>query len=685
MLFLCFQGKLMAQWTPEEKQQIIEERIEYIAQDLESEDIDFTTLFDNLDQLIEQPINLNEASIEELKESLLFNEIQIAGIMAHRKRYGNFVSIYELKYVDGFNASNISFVLPFIGVAQAQQKEKFETKYLLKGRNTMIIRGQRVLESAVAYSPIDSTTSQNQHYLGDPNRIYARWRYQAGKNLSLGLTGEKDPGEEFFRGTQTRGFDFYSAHLALNQVGPVKTLILGDYQAQFGQGLVIWTGFGFRKSSQQALNTRRFARGFVPYTSVDENNFMRGGAATLNFKQLEASFFYSSKLVDANLDTSNADDIGNADFTSLQQTGFHRTPAELFDKDAVREKVYGVNLNYRFNNLRIGATGVQSMFEGNFDPNPQLYNAFTLQANQNRNAGVHYEWTNSAFQIYGEYALSENGASAQLHGISINAREILKLNILYRNKEPAFQNLYANSFGERSISSNEKGWYHGLEILPFKNMSVQAYLDLYEFPWLSFRADAPTGGYESSVFVRYILTRKTELSGLYRAEERGRNSPAETLRVQELEKEKLEQFRLQLDYEASRQLSFRSRLEYRRYRLGQTTDFEEGYMLFQDVAYSLPSSKFNFRFRYALFSSSSFNTRIYAYENDMRFQFSVPAYFGEGSRSYLLINYKASNAIQFSFRIAQTFRLDSELLGSGIDAIQGPRRTEIKSQFIFRF
>lgn len=682
-LFCAFQ--LRAQWTPEEKQRIIEERIEYIAQDLETENIDFTTLFDNLDALLDQPIDLNKASQYELEATLLFTDVQLAGIMRHRRQFGKFLSIYELKYVDGFNSSNIPFLLPFVKLGSSEQKDDFNPKWLLRGRSTLILRQQRILETATAYTPPDSNSSPNSRYLGDPNRLYARYRYQAGKNLSVGLTAEKDPGEEFFSGGQNRGFDFYSAHLAISQIGMIKNLIIGDYQAQFGQGLGLWTGFGFRKSSQQPLNTRRFGRGFVPYTSVDENNFMRGVAGSFEWKSLELSVFYSQKAIDANLDTSLQSDLSEPEFTSLQQTGYHRTPSELFDKDAVRERVFGANLSYRFERLRLGVTAFQAELEGNFDPNIRLYNQFNQAANLNQIISGDYQWNTSFFQAYGEIASSANGALAQLHGVTFNLRELLKLNVLYRDKSPEFQNRYAGSFGERSVSANEKGWYHGLELLPFKNMNIQAYLDIYEFPWLSFRTDKPSSGHESSVFAEYRIDRKIKLSGLYRSEQRERNSNIEGLRVQNISTEQLDQYRIQVDYQVNSAIRLRSRAEYRRYYLGDRSDTEEGFMLYQDLYYTHPSNKWNIRARYALFETGSYNTRIYAYENDMRYQFTVPAYFGQGARYYVLLNLKLMSSLTWSFRLAQTFRTDEEEIGSGLDATQGPYRTEFKTQVIWKF
>ena len=40
---------------------------------------------------------------------------------------------------------------------------------------------------------------------------------------------ENDPGEDFFRGDNPQGFDFYSAYVMVNNAGPVKTFLAGDY------------------------------------------------------------------------------------------------------------------------------------------------------------------------------------------------------------------------------------------------------------------------------------------------------------------------------------------------------------------------------------------------------------------------------------------------------------------------
>ena len=70
------------------KQYIIEQRIENIAENNEDEDIDYTTLFDQLSFYYEHPINLNNKEIEfDLKQLRLLNQFQIKAVLAHKKAW----------------------------------------------------------------------------------------------------------------------------------------------------------------------------------------------------------------------------------------------------------------------------------------------------------------------------------------------------------------------------------------------------------------------------------------------------------------------------------------------------------------------------------------------------------------------------------------------------------------------
>ena len=102
----------------------------------------------------------------------------------------------------------------------------------------------------------------------------------------MGLTAEKDPGEQFFRGAQKQGFDFYSFHAFYRGGKYLKSFAFGDYQIQLGQGLNLWSSYAFGKSSD-ILTMKRNPIPIKPYTSVDESRFFRGAAINLGYRNFD--------------------------------------------------------------------------------------------------------------------------------------------------------------------------------------------------------------------------------------------------------------------------------------------------------------------------------------------------------------------------------------------------------------
>ena len=73
------------------KQYIIEQTIENIAENSEDENIDYTTLFDQLNYYYEHPINLNRKEIKfDLEQLMLLDQFQIKSLINHKEKYGKF-------------------------------------------------------------------------------------------------------------------------------------------------------------------------------------------------------------------------------------------------------------------------------------------------------------------------------------------------------------------------------------------------------------------------------------------------------------------------------------------------------------------------------------------------------------------------------------------------------------------
>ena len=84
--------------------------------------------------------------------------------------------------------------------------------------------------------------------------------------------------------------------------------------------------------------------------------------------------------------------------------------------------------------------------------------------------------------------------------------------------------------------------------------------------------------------------------------------------------------------------------------------------------------------RLQYFETDGYDSRLYAYENDVLYSYSIPAFYDKGFRYYITANYNLTKKISLWIRLAQTIYRDKTSIGSGLDEIAGNRRTEIKVQ-----
>src|SRR6185503_7473909 len=101
------------------------------------------------------------------------------------------------------------------------------------------------------------------------------YRYSYKNLLQYGLVGDKDAGEQFLKGAQHSGFDFYSFHLFARNVGVIQSLAIGDFTVNMGQGLIHWQGLAFKKSAA-TMSIKRQSAVLRPYNSAGEFYFHRG-------------------------------------------------------------------------------------------------------------------------------------------------------------------------------------------------------------------------------------------------------------------------------------------------------------------------------------------------------------------------------------------------------------------------
>ncbi|MEO6837462.1 MAG: hypothetical protein ABI185_03680, partial [Ginsengibacter sp.] len=89
--------------------------------------------------------------------------------------------------------------------------------------------------------------------------------------------------------------------------------------------------------------------------------------------------------------------------------------------------------------------------------------------------------------------------------------------------------------------------------------------------------------------------------------------------------------------------------------------------------------------RLSYFETDGYDSRIYAFENDVLYGYSIPVFFNKGFRYYANLHYKFSKKLGVWTRFSQFVYADQFEIGSGLDKIKGNKKSEIKFQVIYSF
>jgi hypothetical protein len=664
-----------AQETP-----VTEQQIENITEADESETEDDSYL-QSLQHYLANKLNLNVATETELKEFPFLSPLQIAGFLNYRRLFGKFISIYELQAVPSWDIETIQKILPFVMVGPALSvKEEFKVR-LQEGEHSFLTRATYVLEKARGFQLKNDTTASS-FYPGGRERLLVRYKYQYKNLLQYGITGEKDPGEQWFKGAQKNGFDFYSAHLFVRNIGIVKALALGDFTVNMGQGLMQWQSLAFRKSVD-VTNIKRQATLLRPYNSTSEYFFNRGAGITLEKRNFQFTAFASFRNVSGNIvaDTNtNAEDY----FSSLITSGLHRTRNEQADKNQVKMNSFGGNFSYNKNNLHIGINGVHFQFNRPFNRDDVPYNRFAFRGTKLTNYSVDWSYTWRNIHWFGEAATHQNKYLAFTNGVLMSADPKVDLSFVYRNIQPHYQTIFGNAFTEGTFPTNEKGLFGGISIKPNAKWRLDGYLDLYRFPFLRFRIDAPSSGKEFLVQLTHKPNKQLEIYTRYRQESRPLNyNPDGEFAAPVINQIPRKNWRIQVQYKVNPAVTLRQRLDAMWY--DKTGPLQSnGFLSFFDIFYKPMLKPFSGNLRLQYFETDNFDSRIYAYENDVLYGFSIPAFFDKGFRYYTNITYDFSKKLAIWLRLARTTYLNRQTVGSGLDEIQGSNRTEFRVQMLWK-
>ena len=644
----------------------------FFRENEQASEADAQLFLETLENLRLRPLDLNTASRDDLLSVRLLNEIQVENFLAYRNRLGALLNEYELQAIPAWDLTDIRRLLPFAKVYTGLETRNIPlARGFIQGENEVILRWGR------NNRPNYAATAE-----GEPDALALRFRHSFDNRMRFGFTAEKDPGEAFFRGSNSRGFDFYSAHFFVQQVNPtLKTFTLGDFSARFGQGLLLQTGFSPGKSAE-TMSVARDSRKINAYAAFGEAYFLRGAAATLAFgKNWEITGLFSARRRDANL-LAPADTVDQefADlvFSSLQTSGLHRTPAEIADEKSIREWVGGLSATRRWENGQVSLNGLHLEYDKPWQPALAPYRRFVFTGKSLTGASLDYNWRHRNWYVFGEIARSDNGGTAALNGLLFAADRRVTLAVVHRALGRAYQSVYAAPFAETSGASNEQGVYLGADIRFGRKWQINAYADVWRHPWLRFGVSAPSQGSEYLGRVIWTPRRGVSFYALWQLEikERDDSTPE---RGSGLAENRRGRFRLHGSYKMGQGLELRSRVEWSTFQIGQSAR-SRGFLAFQEAVLRPLGSPIYGSLRYTIFDTQDYDTRVYTFENDLFAAISIPGFAGRGSRYFINLTWRVNDWLRLESRLEQTL-----IKRAVTDSGQTGRETGWKFQASLRF
>ncbi|WP_289053340.1 helix-hairpin-helix domain-containing protein [Carboxylicivirga marina] len=662
---LCISTSVVAQ-QDEDLQKMIIDMLETMA-DQKIGNANYEELVNDLVSLSQHPINLNEAEKEELEQLFFLSDLQIENILFYRYTNGQLFSIYELQAVEKMDSETIRYLLPFVTVAPVEQKVK------MRVFGNIMSRMQSTIQTPVGYLAKNDSTSAA--FLGSKEKWMMRGRIKYGDKLDAGFTLEKDQGEQAFP-NYFPAADFSSAFLRFNK--PVKFIdswIIGDYRLSFGQGVGVWTDMAFSKSTETA-QLRRRAKGINAYTSVNESSFLRGSALRFKFRGWSFSPFVSYKKRDASFVSDSVNDML---VSSLQETGYHRTATELTNRMVIKEKVYGAQTTYKHHLFHIDAGYVNWQIDDAIEEKTHLKNKYRFSGNKQESLWLAHSIFLHKLTVFGEVAIQNLDDYGVYQGITYNSGFDVVVSLAYRKYSKGYTAILSNPFSESSTRGGESGVFTSIRLKPASRLTIKAFTDMFQYDWLRYNVYRPSEGFEWFAQANYDISQQHLAYVRYKSTQKEINSSVNSALYQVISYQK-DNIRLFYAYQPSDKWRFQTQFEQAIYREEVSS---KGWMAFQDVKYT--SGKYQAALRYVLFDIDDYNSRIYSYEPDVLYAFTIPAYMNKGTRIILNLNVKPIKNLRIWGRVAHTNYTGLKQIGSGHQLIEGNQLTEWKLQLQYRF
>lgn len=618
-------------------------------------------MMEQLAELAASPVNLNQATREQLEALPFLTAVQVEQLVEYVYRYAPVRSMGELKMISSLDYYTRQLLEHFVCVGPERPRRVWPqlsdvAKY---GRHTLVAGGKVPL-----YDRKGDLLSDGSGYLGYKYRHDVRYQFNYNDRIKLGLTAAQDAGEPFFSNKNTMGYDHYSYYLQLRHMGRLEALNLGMYRVQMGLGLMMNTSFNLGKlATLQSLG--RTTHMLTAHASRSQSDYLQGGAATLRISpRWRLTAFASYRPLDATL---------NQDGTArtLLNDGYHRTVTELSKKNNTHETDLGGSIGYRQGALHANLNMVYTHLDRPLLPQQVLYKRYAASGSDFTNVSIDYGYTAPRWGVAGETAINEQGALATINTVNWRSTDALTLMLLHRYYDKRYTALHARSFGEGSGVQNEHGVYLGVKWQPIRTWLVQGYVDYAHFGWARYLVSTSSDALDALLSASFTK-QQWHVEGRYRLHIRQRDNTDTKI----LENRPEHRLRLRSTYTVSPQWSVQTQVD----AAVSWADnaWQKGVMLGQRATWQWRWLKADAQLGW--FRTDSYDARLYQYEPSVLYDFSFPAYYGHGLRHALMVQAACGRWLTAVIKYGTTNYFDRSTISSGLQQVNRSSMTDILLQ-----
>lgn len=714
-IFICETSLLNAQSTMEWDDFVQDLYEQYANQEeddeeLETEDAGLDVLIDELYEIHLSPVNLNDLKTKEGSNELqtqttdrlaqlpFLTRQQIEALVYYVNEHYPVRTLGELMLIRELDYLTRMRLMLFCYAGEPSTEGNYSLRRLWRfAQHELIARTDIPLYTKDGYQDKPQSViekSPNKIYRGNSNYHSLRYQVKSMHRITAGFQIEKDAGEDYF--------DYISGYAMLNQIGKIRTLIVGDYKLSFGQGLVINNGMSFGKSAGWGLfSNASVAHGIRKHSSMSESNHFRGAAIDYTLgENSHFTAFLSYQNVDGTLRTNN-----NNAISSLKTDGLHRTLLERSKKGIVHELSAGGNYSYYHKGWLLGLTGIITHFSmplaPKFNTPSSLYRQFYPQGTIFSAVGASYSYRRNRWIVQGEYAFStSNGVDdhtvqtsnvgssnpntgiAAVNSMRYRLNSYTFLSALVRYYDARYATIYSKAFGENSRPQNEVGAFVGITAEPWTKVNLEAYIDCFQSPKQRYRASAGAKGIEGQLKMTYNPSERTTWQIRYRLKSKQQDVKVgnDATRLYYATRHDL---RIQWNYRLNEQFLLKTTAS-GTYCMNPSSPDEMGYLLTQHLRWERQIKGMRGKQRADIsltyFNTDSYASKVYTNEPSLLYTMGMTSLFYQGMKVVALYSTNVSSRLSLTCKLSATKYFNRDTIGTGLEMINASHKEDIQLQ-----